>query len=307
MNPIETNDLTKYYSGGQVQALEGLNLQVGGAQIFSLLGPNGAGKTTLMKLLLGVCFPTRGNARIFGKEISDHWSHSRLGYLAENYHFPDFLNATQVLYYYGKMSEVDSMTLKERIPRLLSLVKLEKWEKEKIKKFSKGMLQRLGIAQALINEPDILFLDEPTDGIDPIGRREVRDLLLTLKNQGKTIFLNSHLLSEVERVSDEVAILKNGRLIQKGRVEEFIAVKDTYEIKIPNATEDLFPICQRLQIELRQHNGKYLIEVDDAQHLNHFIDKLREKKVIIQAIIPHKITLEDFFIEVIEEKEGESN
>ncbi|OGB68985.1 MAG: hypothetical protein A2Y94_10080 [Caldithrix sp. RBG_13_44_9] len=307
LNPIETNDLTKYYSGGKVQALEGVNLQVGGAQIFSLLGPNGAGKTTLMKILLGVCFPTRGSARILGKEISSHWSHSRVGYLAENHRFPDFLNAWQVLYYYGKMSGVDSVTLKERIPRLLDQVKLENWEKERIKKFSKGMLQRLGIAQALINDPDILFLDEPTDGIDPIGRREVRDLLLTLKNQGKTIFLNSHLLSEVERVSDEVAILKNGRLIQKGRVEEFIAVKDTYEIKIPGAAEDLFPFCQQLNIELHQKNGKYLIEVDDAQHLNHFIDRLREKDMIIQAIIPHKITLEDFFIEVIEEKEGNSN
>jgi ABC-2 type transport system ATP-binding protein len=302
--PIETTDLTKYYSGGKVQALEGVNIQVEGAQIFSLLGPNGAGKTTLMKILLGVCLPTRGNAKILGREISNHLSHSRLGYLAENHRFPDFLSASQVLYYYGKMSGVDTITLKERIPRLLGQVKLEKWEKEKIRKFSKGMLQRLGIAQALLNDPDILFLDEPTDGIDPIGRREVRDLLLALKNEGKIIFLNSHLLSEVERVSDEVAILKNGRLIQKGRVEDFIAVKDTYEIKVPVTAEALAPLCQRLQVELRQQNGKNLIEVDDAQHLNHFIDALREKKVIIQAIIPHKITLEDFFIEVIEEKEG---
>jgi ABC-2 type transport system ATP-binding protein len=168
------------------------------------------------------------------------------------------------------------------------------------------MLQRLGIAQALINDPEILFLDEPTDGIDPIGRREVRDLLLSLKNQGKTIFLNSHLLSEVERVSDEVAILKNGRLIRKGQVEEFISVKDTYEIKIPTALEDLHPFCQQLNIALHQQNGKYLIEVDNDQQLNYFIDRLREKKLIIQAIIPHKITLEDYFIEVIEEKEGRS-
>jgi len=302
--PIETTDLTKYYSGGKVQALEGVNIQVEGAQIFSLLGPNGAGKTTLMKILLGACLPTRGSAKILGREISDHLSHSRLGYLAENHHFPDFLSASQVLYYYGKMSGVDTVTLKERIPRMLEQVKLEKWGREKIRKFSKGMLQRLGIAQALVNDPDILFLDEPTDGIDPIGRREVRDLLLTLKNEGKIIFLNSHLLSEVERVSDEVAILKNGRLIQKGRVEEFIAVKDTYEIKVPAAAEVLAPLCQRLQIILRQQDGKNLIEVDDTRQLNHFIDALREKEVIIQAIIPHKITLEDFFIEVIEEKEG---
>jgi ABC-2 type transport system ATP-binding protein len=299
---IETDQLTKYYNNGRVKALENLNLQVNVGQIFGILGPNGAGKTTLLKLLLRICFPTRGNAKIFQKEIKNVQSHAQFGYLAENHRFPDFLNAEQILYYYGKMASVSKSSLRKKIPELLKLVNLENWGGVKIKKFSKGMLQRLGIAQALINDPNLLFLDEPTDGIDPVGRREVRDILLDLRNQGKTIFLNSHLLSEVERVSDEIAILKEGRLRQKGSVQDFISIKDKYQIQLTENDQKFNRICLDLHIEQKEKDGKYIVSVNDDQHLNLLIDNLRRHDVLIQSVIPFKITLEDFFIEVIKEK-----
>jgi ABC-2 type transport system ATP-binding protein len=302
---IETMQLTKYYSNGKVKALEDLSLQVNTGQIFSLLGPNGAGKTTLIKLLLGICHPTRGHATLLGAGIGNYQSHAKLGYLAENQRFPDFLNAHQVLYYFGKMNALSKSLLQERIPQLLRLVKLEGWEKVKSRKYSKGMLQRLGIAQALINNPQLLFLDEPTDGIDPVGRREVRDILIDLRNQGKTIFLNSHLLSEVERVSDEIAILKKGKLIRKGDLQEFISVKDTYQLKLSNGDDRILTICEKSGIGIRQQTDGYLVSVNDVAHLNKLIDDLREQQIIIRALIPYKISLEDFFIEILEEKKGD--
>ena len=304
---IITDNLTKYYAKGNVRALEDLNLEVEPGIIFSLLGPNGAGKTTLLKLLLGICHPTRGSAKLFNQDIGDYRSHAKLGYLAENHRFPEFLTARQVLYYYGKMGGISSNILEERIPQLLKVVKLDNWEKTKTRKYSKGMLQRLGIAQALVNDPELLFLDEPTDGIDPVGRREIRDLLISLRDQGKTIFLNSHLLSEVERVSDQIAILKEGRLKQKGTVQEFISMKDQFQILLSDGKESIESECAKLNISLTSQNGAYFVSVNDDQHLNQLIDALRNRKVTIQAVIPHKITLEDFFIKVIEEKEGKQS
>jgi ABC-2 type transport system ATP-binding protein len=302
MVAVETQMLTKYYSNGRIRALEDLTLDVERGKIFSLLGPNGSGKTTLIKLLLAICHPTRGEGKILGQNIGSIESHNHIGYLAENHRFPNFLNAGQVLYYYGKMTGISTSVIKEKIPSLLKLVKLEDWEKVKIRKYSKGMLQRLGIAQSLVNDPELLFLDEPTDGIDPIGRREVRDILLQLREQGKSIFLNSHLLSEVERVSDEIAILKNGRMIQRGKVKDFISVKDTYQVQIKDGTNTTKIISEKLKIDFQDKNGSYLISVSDDQQLNQFIDEVRHQGIIIQGIIPYKITLEDFFIDVIGEE-----
>lgn len=303
MNAVETYQLTKYYGKGRIKALEDFNLLVPPGMIFSLLGPNGAGKTTLIKLLLGICFPTRGNAKILGKNIKNYNVHRNIGYLAENHHFPEFMTAKQVLLSYGKMAGIRSLELGDKIPNLLALVRLEEWTNVKIRKYSKGMLQRLGIAQALINDPELLFLDEPTDGIDPVGRREVRDILLELRNQGKTIFLNSHLLSEVERVSDEIAILKNGKLIERGDVQQFISFKHTYQIQVGDGQTELPDILKKLEIEMKVKNGAYVVSVSDEQQLNHLVDKIREQQITIQAIIPYKISLEDFFIQVLEDSQ----
>ena len=303
MPAVETFGLTKYYTGSRVQALKDCDLQVKGGTIFSLLGPNGAGKTTLIKVLLGITRPTRGEGRILGEDISRYSVHSRIGYLAENQRFPGFLTADQLLYYYGKMAGASRSDLRERIPRLLKLVRLEKWGKVKIRKFSKGMIQRLGLAQALVNDPELLFLDEPTDGLDPVGRRDVRDLLQALRQGGKTIFLNSHLLSEVELISDTIAILKDGRILRQGEVKDFTAVRNTYQLSVEGGGEEIEEICRRLKIPLAEEEGYFRIEVKDDLHLNALIDALRAGGKMIKSLIPRRISLEDYFIEVVQEGE----
>jgi len=304
---VETFELTKHYSGGKVKALEQCSLSVEKGKIFGLLGPNGAGKTTLIKMLLGIVHPTHGTAKILGKPIEDYRVHKHIGYLAENHRFPEFLTARQVLYYYGKMSGLDKQQLNRKIPELLETVSLSDWVDVKIHKYSKGMMQRLGLAHALIHEPELIFLDEPTDGIDPVGRREIRDLLISLREAGKTIFLNSHLLSEVERISDEVAILKNGKLLQTGKVEDFVSVKQQYNVQVQNGKISFNELCSSLKIPVTKTEDKYTISVQDDQHLNKLIDLLRAKDMVIQSIVPRRISLEDYFIDVIEETDQQGN
>lgn len=307
MYAVETFELTKYYSNGKVKALQEFNLQVEQGKIFSLLGPNGAGKTTLIKLMIGIIHPTKGSAQLLGRPITDYTIHSRIGYLAENHRFPEFLTAAQLMYYYGKMSGLEKATLKDKIPQLLKTVNLQDWINVKVHKYSKGMMQRLGLAHALLNDPDLIFMDEPTDGIDPVGRREIRTLLKSLRDRGKTIFINSHLLSEVERMSDEVAILKDGKLLQKGSVEDFTSIKEQYQLRLQDNQTSINEICIKMDIPLSAHNGLYTIAVKDTVQLNRLIDELRKSETIIQAVMPRKISLEDFFIEVIEEKEEAEN
>jgi ABC-2 type transport system ATP-binding protein len=300
LKAVETFGLTKYYSRGKVQALQDFTLAVDPGKIFSLLGPNGAGKTTLIKILLGIVHPTRGEARMLGFAHTHYPIHSRIGYLAENHRFPEFLSAQQILYYYGRMAGLDKTFLNRQIPVLLRQVKLENWAKTRIHKFSKGMLQRLGLAHALINDPDLLFLDEPTDGIDPVGRKEIRDILKSLRDSGKTVFLNSHLLSEVERISDEIAILKNGQLIRRGQLDDFISIKEQYQLRLKDG-RIIKEVCADLQVPLSHIKEDYIISVKDEQQLNFLIDRLRQGQVIIQAVIPRKISLEDYYIEVLDE------
>jgi ABC-2 type transport system ATP-binding protein len=302
MKAVKTDKLCKYFSKGRVKALDDFSLEVEPGKIFSLLGPNGAGKTTLIKTLLNILHPSSGNAFILDKPIADYHVHKQIGYLAENHRFPEFLSAGQVLYYYGKMSGIESSILKEKIPQLLKQVNLGEWINTKIRKYSKGMMQRMGLAHALINDPQLLFLDEPTDGIDPVGRREIRDMLKSLRDQGKTIFLNSHLLSEVERISDEVAILKDGRLLEKGSIEDFISIKEQYQLKVDGPGDKLHAIFNRAKISFEHSNDMYTISVKDETELNSLIDSFRNDQLNIQAIIPRKITLEDFFIDVIEDE-----
>ena len=303
MLAIETIGLTKYYNRGKIKALQDFSLQVDTGKIFSLLGPNGAGKTTLIKALIGIIQPTRGNAMILGQSFQDYKVHKKIGYLAENHRFPDFLTARQVLYYYGKMSGVAGADLSVQIPGLLKKVNLQDWMDTKIRKYSKGMMQRMGLAHALINNPDLLFLDEPTDGIDPVGRREIRDLLKELRNEGKTIFLNSHLLSEVERVSDEIAIMKQGKLLQKGQLEDFLSVKEQYQLQLKGDSTLIDQTFKSANISADFNVNLFTIKVQDHQELNILIDALREQSIDILAVIPKKISLEDFFIEVLDENE----
>jgi ABC-2 type transport system ATP-binding protein len=223
---VEIDNLTKDYEIGfwrrrKVRALDGLSLSVNQGEIFGFLGANGAGKTTTLKLLMRLIFPTNGSARILDHDIADVSMHSRIGYLPENPYFYDYLTALEFLNFCGQIFGFSKTDRNSRAKDLLSQVKLDesKW-KTQLRKFSKGMLQRVGLAQALINDPEVVFLDEPMSGLDPIGRREVRDLIAALRQEGKTVFMCSHILSDIEVLCDRVAILKGGRLAQVGYLDE---------------------------------------------------------------------------------------
>src|SRR5215831_2386985 len=223
---VEIENLTKDYEVGfwrkrKVRALDGLSLTVEPQQIFGFLGANGAGKTTTLKLLMRLIFPNGGSARILGCDISDISMHARIGYLPENPYFYDYLTAREFLEYCGELFGLNQSVRRTRTEQLLTRVNLDQksWDRQ-LRKFSKGMLQRVGLAQALVNEPEIVFLDEPMSGLDPVGRREVRDLIASLRDEGKTVFMCSHILSDIEVLCDQVAILKKGKLSQTGYLDE---------------------------------------------------------------------------------------
>ncbi len=308
MTSISTNNLTKiYYSNfkrSNVQALSSLNLTVQPGTIFGLLGPNGAGKTTLIKILLGITYPTSGSASILNEDIGNYKVRSKVGYLPENHKYPSYLNGESVLKFFGRLSGADNKDLNKKVDYLLDLVKLEKWRKTKIKNYSKGMMQRLGLAQAIINDPELVFLDEPTDGVDPIGRKEIRDMLIELKQHGKTIFLNSHLLTEVELFTDRVAILNKGVLLREGTVKELTEKKEEYQFTLDSEFSELDKI-QFNNFSINDSKGNlFTVKVENAIELNKLIDKLRNEQKIIKSIIPQKETLEEMFINLIEKAEG---
>jgi ABC-2 type transport system ATP-binding protein len=304
MKIIETKGLTKVYSSSfkknKVQALIDFNLNVEKGVIFGLLGPNGAGKTTLIKLLLGITFPTSGNASIIEKDISDYKIKEKIGYLPENHKYPPYLKGGEVLRFFGRLSGMNGINLDKKIDELLELVKLIQWKKTKVKAYSKGMMQRLGVAQALINDPELIFLDEPTDGVDPIGRKEIRDILVELKSRQKTIFLNSHLLSEVELITDRVGILNKGKLLREGTVKELTEKKEEYKLVVENAINN---IESNNAAYTKQPDGSYIVKVRDTAELNRIIDNVRSKGALLKEIVPLKSTLEEMFISLINESE----
>lgn len=309
MNAVEVNELTKIFKsklGKQnITALDNFSLSVESGTVFGLLGPNGAGKTTLIKVLLGITFPTAGGASVLNSNISNYKIRSRIGYLPENHKFPNYLTAEQVLKYFSKLSGYENLKLNDRIDELLSLVRMSKWKKIKIKKFSKGMMQRLGLAQAMMHEPDLIFLDEPTDGVDPIGRKEIRDVLLDLKEKGTTIFLNSHLLSEVELVSDRVAILNYGKLIREGSVEELTTSQESYIIETTTKFSDEFVKENLSQFNItNSEENKLSVNIKENKDLNELIDELRKSRINIRSVVLEKNSLEDLFISLINESDG---
>ncbi|MFQ5751081.1 MAG: ABC transporter ATP-binding protein [bacterium] len=299
MLALETVQLTRYFNRRKIIALKEVTLSVEKGVIFGLLGPNGAGKTTLIKIVLGILFPTSGTASILGQPLNDVKVKERIGYLPENHRYPDFLKGGAVLDYFSKLSGVEKNRRVKNKTKLLKLVNLEEWENTKIKKYSKGMRQRLGLAQAMINDPEILFLDEPTDGVDPIGRKKIRDILLHLKDEGKTIFLNSHLLSEVEMICDKVAILDKGQLIRSGSVEELTSPSKTFRFETSRISDEVVNDLKPYTLQMELHNGFIQVTISSQKKLNAIIDYLRNHKIDIKSIVPHKQSLEESFIEIL--------
>jgi ABC-2 type transport system ATP-binding protein len=267
--------------------------------VFGLLGPNGAGKTTTVKILLGLTRPTSGTARLFGRLSSDPESRRRVGYLPEGHRFPGYLTARQTLSLFGRMSGVAPAVLRARIPALLERVRLAGWTDVRVKKFSKGMTQRLGLAAALVHEPDVLLLDEPTDGVDPVGRREIRDLLQAEAAQGRSILLNSHLLSEVERMCGRVAVLRSGRVVAQGRIEDLTASSTRYRLVATGVDEALMAAYRDSGGSIERVNGHFDLMVRDLDHLNALVDRLRAAGARLQELSPVKSSLEDVFVGLV--------
>ena len=285
-----------------MRALQELSLEVERGSVFGLLGPNGAGKTTLAKLLLGIASPTRGRATVLGRPPGDVEAKARIGYLPENHRYPSHLTGEQVLHYFGCLSGMGSATRARRVEDLLRRVRMEEWRRVRVSRYSKGMMQRLGMAQAILNEPDFLLLDEPTDGVDPIGRREIRDLLLEQRERGATVFLNSHLLSEVERVCDRVAILKDGRMVREGRVDDLTRARSVYEIVVRALKPEIVPALHAAVPDVTL-KGNRLEAATDEEGLNRLIDALRQRGVVITAVLPGRESLEEVFVKVIGEED----
>jgi ABC-2 type transport system ATP-binding protein len=269
-------------------------------EIFGLLGPNGAGKTTLIKILLAITFPTAGSAKLFGTDVTNYKAKTKVGYLPENHKFPSYLTGEQVLSYYGQLSGMkEGADMNKRIDEMLGMMNLTQWRKTKIKKYSKGMMQKLGLAQSMLSDPDLIFLDEPTDGVDPIGRKEIRDILSQIKARGKTIFLNSHLLSEVEMICDRVAILNKGDLIKEGNVDDLTRAENIFAIHTVEAIS--MEIKQKvLAVDGNAGIGEKEINTEAGlDKLNNIIDILRSGKINIQTVNQKTSTLEELFINVI--------
>ncbi len=307
MKIIEANDVTKIYSvrrGNSVSALKNFTLSVEEGTVFGLLGPNGAGKTTLIKALLGMISVSSGELKLLGKPASDISVHSEIGYLPESHKFPPFLKGIDALKFFGKLSGLSTSVLNEKTDYYLKKFQLETAANRKIKTYSKGMMQRLGLIQAVIHNPKIIFLDEPTDGVDPIGRKAIRDFISELKENGKTVFINSHLLSEVEMICDRVAILDKGELVKTGTIDELLNNSNTYFVNIKDSTNKIYSIPELNNFEIKIEKNQIILKDGNYEMLNKIIDILRAHGIMVTGSGENKFSLEDFFIKTLENTEG---
>lgn len=332
---IDLTNVEKIYKG-KVHALRGIEMRVARGEIFGLLGPNGAGKSTLVKILMTVISPTRADGTMLGHRVGHKPTLAKVGYLPEHHRFPDYLTGAQVVDFYAALAGVPRAVRKQRTPELLELVGMKDWANTKVRGYSKGMRQRVGIAQALASDPDLVVLDEPTDGVDPVGRREIREMLTRIKEQGKTVFLNSHLLSELEMVCDRVAILVQGKVKSQGTIDELTVDRQCYELELagehqllqadalasaltsslharllPGATAspEASPTdtVRRVAISGELATGEAFtidhslirVKTTDPAPLQPLIDALRARHLTIRALRPVRPSLEDLFMEAV--------
>ncbi len=302
---IRTEGLTKVFTvgfrGRKVRALEGLTLEVKRGEIFGFLGPNGAGKTTTIKILTGLLYPTEGRAWIMGREIGDVSVKERMGFLPENPSFYEYLTGLEFLNFYGQLLKIPYDERLHRIRELFSLVGLEGAEDLQLRRYSKGMIQRIGIAQALLNNPEMVILDEPMSGLDPLGRKEIRDLILRLRDEGKTVFFSTHILSDVEMICDRVAILVKGRLKAVGPLDELLG---GYVKSIEVTVRDpggVFEEVKDLAERVIRREDLLLISLKDEETVERVIEVVRERKGRIHSIVPQRLSLEEYFVKMQEE------
>lgn len=301
-NVIEIENLTKDYEVGfwkkkKVRALDDLTLNVEGGQIFGFLGGNGAGKTTTIKTLMSLIFPTSGRARILGEDISSVQMHKRIGYCPENPYFYDYLTARELMDYFGELFGYDKMTRNRKTEELLTKVGLEEasWNKQ-LRKFSKGMLQRTGLAQSLINDPEIVFLDEPMSGLDPIGRREIRELIAELREKGTTVFMSTHILSDIEALCDNVAIMRKGKLAATGNLDDLLTKSgemQSFEINVKAVSADAFQNLSGVTTVSKPNGAN--IQVPDENDIEKVLAEMKKSGGKLVSIQPVKQSLEELF------------
>ncbi|WP_020471014.1 ABC transporter ATP-binding protein [Zavarzinella formosa] len=300
MSVIETRDLRKDYRG--VAALRGVSLKVEKGEIFGLLGQNGAGKTTLIKILLGIVKHGEGEASLFGQPAGTAEVRKRVGYLPEDHRFPEYHSAFSLMDYYGALYGMSKDARRKRIPELLEQVGLGTRMHSKIRTYSKGMKQRVGIAQAIFHDPELIFLDEPTDGVDPVGRREIRQILEDLKRDGATIFVNSHLLGEIELMCDRVAVMQKGELIREGRVQDITSQRGTYIVSV---AESNFPADEltAMGYKVRPVGERWELTLPEGKDIDTVLDFLREKGFRIRDLVEKRQTLEEAFVSMVDAAE----
>jgi ABC-2 type transport system ATP-binding protein len=301
---IEIDNLTKDYPYGflhlkKKRSLEGLTMQVEDGEVFGFLGPNGAGKSTTIKLLVGLIFPDAGSARILGKPISDTAMHRDIGYLPEQPYFYDYLTAAEVLDYFARFHDLPAAERRERVTRMLKKVGLETAGKIQLRKYSKGMLQRVGLAQAILHDPKVVILDEPMSGLDPIGRREVRDIILELKREGRTILFSTHILSDAEMLCDRVGVIVSGKLRGVGAPEEIVGVA-------AQGMEILFELMKAqgstpsaILTKATKTGERYRLQIPEAE-LYTTIEELKVAGARILSVAQVKPSLEEYFLDLIE-------
>lgn len=279
------------------EILRGISFSVEAGEIFGYLGPNGAGKTTTLKCVLGLIFPDAGEIEIFGHSHLSLKAKERLGYLPEHPYFYEYLTATEFLDFYARLFQIQREEKRHKIADLLKLVGLERAAHLQLRKFSRGMLQRIGLAQAIINDPELVFLDEPLGGLDPIGRKELRDIILHLKQRGKTIFLCSHILQDIEMICDRVAILVGGRVLSQGRLENLISEKVLYtEVTLSGlGLSDLAGLGEPIS----SHGDRVMLKVFEEENIERLVAIVHEKKGKIHSLVPRTETLEDLFVEMV--------
>ena len=306
MAAIEVEELTKDYSVGfwrpkPYRALDRLSMAVEQGEVFGLLGPNGAGKSTMLKLLMGVIFPTSGSARILGRPVADLATRRRYGFLPENPSFYDYLTAEELLTYFASLHGLSGTARAERVSQTLDEVGIGSERRLRLRSYSKGMIQRVGVAQAVLNHPEVVFFDEPMSGLDPLGRRDLRQLMLRLRDRGCTVFFSSHILGDAEALCSRVAILAQGRLVAEGRMSEIVAFElRGWELVVANVSQSLMPwLGGRVRSMTPLPDERFMLELSREEPPERLIQELMAHKVHVVSLNPVRTTLEDFFVSTV--------
>ena len=301
---LNIEDLHKTFSLGFIpkkkKILKGISLSVNQGEIFGYLGPNGAGKTTTIKCILGLIFPDQGKIELFGHPYLSLRAKARTGFLPENPYFYDHLKASEFLDFYSQLFSMKKKEREDKIKYLLHMVGLEQSTDLQLRKFSRGMLQRIGLAQALLNDPSLVLLDEPLGGLDPLGRKEIRDVIVKLKEEGKTVFLSSHILQDIEMICDRVAILVNGEIVNQGTLKDLISEKILFtEIELSGVEEKEL---KNLGESLTEKAGRILLKVFEEENVEKVLELVQSRKGKVHSLIPRTETLEDLFVGMVKQK-----